>query len=142
MIRRRATTKLAHGQRMWPLLLTLLTMVLVPTVCVLWFMGQAIRNERLAIREKLSDVYRQQLEKVPSLLNDHLAILAQKLDQAVEDSSPAQCFAKTVKAGICDSVLIFDPSGKLAYPVTSGLKSMEDTHFFPRLADRRKSGIS
>jgi signal transduction histidine kinase len=31
--------------------------VILPTVCLLWFMSQAVKNERLAIRQKLIDSY-------------------------------------------------------------------------------------
>ena len=50
---RRAT----RDSEAWPVVLLLLT-VLVPAVCVLWFMGAAMRNERLAARQKLADAYR------------------------------------------------------------------------------------
>ena len=45
-----------HDAKSWPVLLLLLVVVLVPTVGVRWFMSQAMRNERLAVRQKLSDV--------------------------------------------------------------------------------------
>ena len=50
-----------HDAKSWPVLSLLLVVVLVPTVGVLWFMSQAMRNERLAVRQKLSDVYQAQL---------------------------------------------------------------------------------
>ena len=31
--------------------------VILPTVCLLWFMTQAVKNERLAVRQKLADSY-------------------------------------------------------------------------------------
>ena len=39
------------------LMLLLLLAVLVPSVCLLWFMNQAVRNERLAVRQKLAEAY-------------------------------------------------------------------------------------
>ena len=45
---------------LWLMLLLLLA-VLVPSVCLLWFMNQAVRNERLAVRQKLADAYRANL---------------------------------------------------------------------------------
>ena len=35
----------------------LVLVALAPTVCVLWFMTVAMRNERLAVQERLTDVY-------------------------------------------------------------------------------------
>ena len=43
------------------LMLLLLLAVLVPSVCLLWFMNQAVQNERLAVRQKLVDAYRANL---------------------------------------------------------------------------------
>ncbi|MBN2589095.1 MAG: GHKL domain-containing protein [Sedimentisphaerales bacterium] len=40
----------------WVILL-LAGAVILPTICLLWFMTQAVRNERLAIKEKLLSVY-------------------------------------------------------------------------------------
>ena len=38
--------------------------VILPTVCLLWFMTQAVKNERLAIRQKLIDVYSGRAQEV------------------------------------------------------------------------------
>ena len=55
----------------WVVLL-LLVAVILPTVCLLWFMGQAVKNERLAVRQKLIDVYTKRAQsffnKVPDLI--------------------------------------------------------------------------
>ncbi len=40
-----------------PVLLLLAIAVILPTVCLLWFMVRAVKNERLAVRQKLIDVY-------------------------------------------------------------------------------------
>src|SRR5258708_25598377 len=50
------------------LVLLLLLVVMVPSVCLLWFMNQAVQNERLAVRQKLLDAYR-----------DHLALAQERL---------------------------------------------------------------
>ena len=38
--------------------------VILPTVCLLWFMTQAVKNERLAVRQKLVDMYTKRVEKL------------------------------------------------------------------------------
>ena len=38
-------------------LAALVLVALVPAVCVLWFMTLAMRNERLAVQDRLTDVY-------------------------------------------------------------------------------------
>ncbi len=50
-----------RGSGVWLVLFMLLAAVVVPTACVLWFMNAAVRNERLAVRQKLQDV----LEPLP-----------------------------------------------------------------------------
>jgi signal transduction histidine kinase len=44
------------NQLRWVILLLAIAVIL-PTVCLLWFMTQAVKNERLAIRQKLIDSY-------------------------------------------------------------------------------------
>jgi signal transduction histidine kinase len=44
------------GQLRWVILL-LVIVVILPTVCLLWFMTQAVKNERLVVRQKLIDNY-------------------------------------------------------------------------------------
>ena len=40
------------NQLRWVILLLAIAVIL-PTVCLLWFMTQAVKNERLAVRQKL-----------------------------------------------------------------------------------------
>ena len=47
-----------------PVILLLAIAVILPTVCLLWFMTQAVKNERLAIRQKLIDVYSGKAEEI------------------------------------------------------------------------------
>jgi signal transduction histidine kinase len=44
------------NQLRWVILLLAIAVIL-PTVCLLWFMTQAVKNERLAVRQKLIDTY-------------------------------------------------------------------------------------
>src|ERR1051326_4347721 len=50
----RTIQRLGEDSDIWPVAL-LLFAVLVPAVCLLWFMSAAMRNERLAARQKLAD---------------------------------------------------------------------------------------
>ncbi|MFA5424108.1 MAG: HAMP domain-containing sensor histidine kinase [Phycisphaerae bacterium] len=53
------------------MILLLAIAVILPTVCLLWFMTQAVRNERLAVQQKLIDVYaekaRRQFVELPNM---------------------------------------------------------------------------
>ena len=54
---------------LWPMLALLVIVVIVPTGGVLWFMGQAIQNVRLAVRQRLIDVYSAHLDAAQARLN-------------------------------------------------------------------------
>ncbi len=106
-----------HGQGAWPVLLLLLVAVVVPTACVLWFMTEAMRNERLAIRQKLTEAYRGQLLAVQSQLQTHWEDRAAALAGVDLDAGAGEAFADLVGEGLCDSVIIYDRSGRVRYPV-------------------------
>jgi len=56
--------RMGRDVRAWPMLALLLLVVLVAIGCVLWFMREAMRNERMAVREKLAEAYRGHLALV------------------------------------------------------------------------------
>jgi len=108
--------------------LLLAVAVILPTLCLLWFMSRAVKNERLAVRQKLSDIYRQRLgtlsDRIDELWSARIEILEQ---QAVMQRRPVEIFEKLVGrdtnvngSKICDAIIIFDNNGKLIYPVTGG----------------------
>ncbi len=101
----------------WPVLLVLLVAVLVPTACVLWFMNAAMSNERLAIQQKLKDVYRKQLLAISATVDKQWR---EKLDalETLSGLHPAEAFSQLVRAGVADSALIFDDAGNVSYPLS------------------------
>ncbi len=109
---------LIRRDSLWPLVSLLLLVVAVPTACVLWFMMQAVRNERLAVRQRLSEVYRNQLmsvgQKLDAFWKDKQAAL-----EPIEKEIPSATFARLVRSGVADSVVIFDPTGQVRYPAES-----------------------
>jgi signal transduction histidine kinase len=111
---------LARGGRdsdVWPVAL-LLSAVLVPAVCLLWFMGAAMRNERWAARQKLADVYRGHLSASQARLQKHWAEIASELESVARNTPAPVAFARCVQSGRVDSVVIFDAQGKVLYPNT------------------------
>jgi signal transduction histidine kinase len=54
--------------------------VVVPTACVLWFMHAAVRNERMAVRQKLADAYGGQLEAAARQVDLHWQERAAELE--------------------------------------------------------------
>ena len=98
------------------LMLLLLLAVLVPSVCLLWFMNQAVRNERLAVRQKLADAYRVNLSLVQNQLEAYWRQTASELDAETNHLAASALFAKQVRAGLADSVICLDSAGNAAYP--------------------------
>jgi signal transduction histidine kinase len=118
-----------YGSGLWPLLLALLV-VLIPTAGVLWFLNQAIRNERLAAKQRLVEAYRGYLPLLRSRLETYWQQQAAAIEAAAGKSPPPAAFAACVRAGLADSVVCYDAAGRLAYPaqavVPKGLPAEDD----------------
>ena len=100
----------------WPVLLLLMVVVLVPTACVLWFMNLAMRNERLAIRQQLEDVYRGQLLGAQHELDQHWTELLREAEDLSKDAAPSKAFESIVTRRLADSAIVYDLQGAIAYP--------------------------
>jgi len=101
--------------------------VLAPTGCVLWFMASAMDNERLAVRQRLTQTYRQHLRQAADDVGRHWA--AQRSGLTGETPAGPETFAREVRGGNVDSLVIFDESGEVAYPVEArpGLAAPSDS---------------
>ena len=100
---------------LWLTLLLLLA-ALVPSVCLLWFMNQAVHNERLAARQKLADAYRINLSLIQSELEAQWNAKATNLDIEAAAPSATALFGQQVTRGLADAVICFDPVGQVRYP--------------------------
>src|SRR5205807_2090386 len=80
---------------------------------LLWFMNQAVKNERLAVRQKLVDAYRGHLVLAQQRLETYWREMANDEDA---ESAPAALFARQVRAGLADALVCFDGTGKVVYP--------------------------
>src|SRR5664280_390362 len=98
------------------LMLLLLLAALLPSVCLLWFMNQAVHNERLAVRQKLTDAYRANLSLVQNQLDVHLRQTASTLEADASRFTAPALFAQQVRAGLADAVICFDSSTNVIYP--------------------------
>ncbi|HUW84606.1 MAG TPA: HAMP domain-containing sensor histidine kinase [Phycisphaerae bacterium] len=105
------------GQRSWPVLVLLLVAVLVPTACVLWFMAQAMRNERLVVRQKLVEAYRVHLSAARDEVETYWQGKLRALGDVEPQSTPAERFARLVRGSVADSVVLYDEAGQIIYPV-------------------------
>jgi len=112
------------GLQRW---VTWLPMVVVtlPTVCLLWFMGQAVRNERLAVKQKLVDAYRRTLTDIRSKTERRWAAV---IDQIGKDlpAEPGPIFKALMSCPpdandpghpLCvQALIVYGQSGQVLYP--------------------------
>jgi signal transduction histidine kinase len=94
----------------------LLLAVLVPAAGLLWFMGAAMRNERLAARQKLADAYRGHLSASQARLHQHWKEAVAALEKLAATTSAPVTFAECALSGLVSGVVLFDESGRIAYP--------------------------
>ena len=95
-------------------MLALLSLVVLFAIgCVLWFMREAMRNERLAVREKLSEAYRSHLVLVRNSVEQRWQEWRTRLE---EPASPPAQFERAVHARLADAVICLGPDGEVTYP--------------------------
>jgi len=113
----RAARILRNGRESdaWPIAILLLA-VLVPAVCLLWFMDAAMRNERLAARQKLAEAYRAQLATSRTRLDEYWQQQTTELEEVARRRPASVAFVECVLSGAVDSVVLFDERGKVIYP--------------------------
>jgi len=108
-----------YGQLRWVILL-LAVAVILPTVCLLWFMSQAIKNVKLAARQELIDSYQNQLEqvreRVDTVWSSQVKYIHIKLEEPIPDV--AEHFVRS-NAASADGVIIYNAEGNCIYPTRS-----------------------
>jgi signal transduction histidine kinase len=113
-----------RNQLQWVVLL-LAAAVVLPTVCLLWFMNQAVKNERLVVRQKMMDVYEGQMELLNRQMDDRWAERTRYLDTIARSNlTPAGTFATVIETSpggqggpVCSGIVICDANGGLLYPI-------------------------
>jgi signal transduction histidine kinase len=113
---------LSEGQTPAALFAALALVALVPAVCILWFMSVAMRNDRLAVQDRLTAVYRNHIDSLQRQLTAHLRERRAALS-SVGRNSPAYTFATIIRANLADSVVVLDGLGKVLYP-SSGIPEL------------------
>jgi len=112
-----------YGQLRWVILLLAIAVIL-PTVCLLWFMSQAVKNVQLAARQRLIDSYKNSLVKLKEY-NENVWLKLTDIP-ARAFSGNLRVFFKTVvqthNHGMGDydhgdAVVIYDSNGSILYPV-------------------------
>jgi len=100
----------------WPILFVLLAAILVPTGCALWFMNVAMNNEQLAVRQRLTDLYRQQLIDTQRRIDHYITDLLDEL-QTAGGLPPAEAFEKIIQSHPARSIVVRDQIGRIRYPL-------------------------
>ena len=106
-------------QHSWPILVLLLVAVCLSGTFVLWFMTQAISNERLAARQKIVSVYEDQLNVAKRRIAAYWTDRAAQLAFPTEPISSAAHFARVIRDDLADGVVIYDSLGRVEYPSTT-----------------------
>src|SRR5262245_33922713 len=101
-------------------------------------MAEAMRNERLAAQQKLAAAYRAQLSTSQARLQQHWKETALELERLLTISPPSAAFAKCVRAGIVDSVVIFDGEGRVLYPNAPSSSDGDLTDLGPKWPEARR----
>ena len=127
----RSRTRTGHRNTFWWPVLLLSLVVLVPTACLLWFMNEAIENQRLAVRQELTDAYDSHLSLLRTRLNEFWKRRSNAFEKIVKThDNGATVFAQCVREGLADSVICCDTSGEPVYPSSTPYRSTVE----PRLS--------
>jgi signal transduction histidine kinase len=121
----KATGNITAGQNQlrWVVLLLAIAVIL-PTACLLWFMSHAVRNERLAVKQKLTDVYQQRLDKLSQRLDSLWSDRINSVSAKAAGYGAVEIFSLFAGGGddenglkLCDAAIVYDSNDKLLYPV-------------------------
>jgi len=111
------------GQLWWVILLLAIAVIL-PTACLLWFMNSAVKNERLAVRQRLVNSYADSLAKLKEYNEDIWLKLTDIPAKILSSGAPGflQGIIRTQNYGKGDydhgdAVLIYDANGAMLYPL-------------------------
>jgi len=101
-----------------PIFGLLFVAIIVPLGGMLWFMTAAVRNEQMAVRQRLTEVYESQLNAAVKGLEDSVGRQRTALAGHME-RSPARRFDALVRESFADSIIVLDENGSLAYPANT-----------------------
>ena len=79
-------------------------------------MTKAVENERLAVRQTLSEVLRLKLEDTRNSVDDHWEETLAAISAFASKADSLMAFESVVSAGLADSVILYDAEGQVLYP--------------------------
>lgn len=107
-----------------PIAFALVLGVFLPSACILWFMVEAMQNERLAVRQKVIDIYHNHLLDISQLWNEYWMEKAKIIDSLERQNPDSIIFAEAVSKKIASSVIVHPIENSMGYP-TAGLESQD-----------------
>ncbi len=121
----KSSARLSSPLRLWPVLLILLLAALVPSACVIWFMNAAIENQQLAMRQRLTDLYLNELDQVRKRINEQLEGRVSELTRAAR-SKPSEAFSQIVYAEVAPSAIVMGRDNQIVYPTNAEPVALSD----------------
>lgn len=115
---RRWSNSLRRSGGPW-LTISLLFVVLVPSVGLWWFMQAAVQNEQLAMRQRLLEAYGAQLAIIRESFQKDLEAEARTVEERRRQISGQRLFGELVRSGSGEAIVVFGAEGRVVYP--SGL---------------------
>jgi signal transduction histidine kinase len=107
-----------YNQMRWVVLL-LAVAVILPTVGLLWFISQVVSNERLAVRQKLITVYREQLAKILHHPDKRLSGYRELLDSKEIHKHPYSKKLFALGQNSLAALVVYNAEGWRIYPLLS-----------------------
>ena len=111
----RLVNRASQDSGLWPVAL-LLVALLVSALSLVWFMTAAMRNEQLAVRHQVEDLYRVQLASIQTRLEKEWSDRIVDLERHVQATPPATAFLKCLQMETVDTVVIMDEQRRVVYP--------------------------
>ena len=104
----------------WLVVLCLLLGVLAPTACVLWFMNDALSNQKELTRRRTEQAYQSSLDSARKLFAErfraHWKDRLTGLDRQAADLPGARAFEAAVRGCEADAAIVLAADGSPAYP--------------------------
>lgn len=107
-----------YNQMRWVVLL-LAVAVILPTVGLLWFISQVVNNERLAVRQKLITVYKEQLGKTLHQPEKRLSPYYELLDREEIKVHPYRGKLFALEQSNLAGLVIYNAKDRRIYPLLS-----------------------
>jgi signal transduction histidine kinase len=128
-MKRSVTTTTSGGASdVWTMVIMVLLAALVPTGCVLWFLNEAMENQQLAVRQRLTDVYRGQFDARKEGLTAFWKDVDRKLAETSKLKSAAEIYEKLITAEICSAIVVYDEPGQVLYPRQLKAPQVDETN--------------